>query len=47
MIGLAFLPPERSAPGSRFAIRLPSGAMVAAEVAAAPFYDPGNARQEL
>ena len=47
VIGLAFLPPERSALGSRFAIRMPSGAMVAAEVAAAPFYDPGNTRQEL
>ena len=47
VIGLAFLPPERSAPGSRFAIRLPTGEMVAGEVSSTPFYDPAGARQEL
>jgi sarcosine oxidase, subunit alpha len=46
-IGLAFLPPGRSTAGSAFEIRLPSGALIAAEVAATPFYDPGNQRQEL
>jgi sarcosine oxidase subunit alpha len=46
-IGLAFLPPGQSMVGSDFEIRLPSGALIAAEVAATPFYDPGNKRQEL
>ncbi|MBM3487875.1 MAG: FAD-dependent oxidoreductase [Alphaproteobacteria bacterium] len=46
IIGLAFVPPSRAAEGSPFAIRLPSGAMVGAEVAPTPFYDPGNTRQE-
>ena len=46
VIGLAFVPPGIAAPGSRFEIRRPDGATVAAEVARVPFYDPGNARQE-
>ena len=45
-IGLAFVPPAIAAPGSGFTIRRPDGAMVAAEVAQIPFYDPDNARQE-
>ena len=47
VIGLAYLPPARSAAGSAFEIRLPSGALIAAEVVSTPFYDPGNTRQEL
>ncbi len=46
VIGLAFVPPEDAAPGSRFEIRRPDGSMVAAEVAKIPFYDPDNARQD-
>jgi len=47
VIGLAFLPPARSTSGSAFDIRLPSGALVAAEVTATPFYDPEHKRQDL
>ena len=46
VIGLAFLPPDDAEPGTRFKIRRPNGAMVEAEVAKIPFYDPDNARQE-
>jgi sarcosine oxidase subunit alpha len=46
-IGLAYVPPAKAAPGSRFAIRIENGRMIEAEVAPTPFYDPDNARQEI
>ncbi len=47
VIGLAFVPPDASAPGTPLSIRMPGGEMVAAEAAATPFYDPSNERQAL
>jgi sarcosine oxidase subunit alpha len=47
VIGLAYLPADIVAPGSRFEIRVDHGQMVEAEVVATPFYDPENKRQEL
>jgi sarcosine oxidase subunit alpha len=47
VIGLAYLPPDLAAPGSRFAIRVDGGRMVAARTVPVPFYDPENKRQEL
>jgi sarcosine oxidase subunit alpha len=45
VIGLAFLPPDRTAPGTTFSIRIDSGALITGTVAATPFYDPENQRQ--
>ncbi|GGC86325.1 2Fe-2S iron-sulfur cluster-binding protein [Chelatococcus reniformis] len=47
VIGLAYVPPAKSAVGARFSIRIDKGAMVEAEVVPTPFYDPDNKRQEL
>jgi sarcosine oxidase subunit alpha len=47
IIGLAYVPPAKSAVGSRFSIRVDRGAMIDAEVVPTPFYDPDNKRQEL
>ena len=46
VIGLAYLPTEQSAVGSKFTIKV-DGKLIAAQVAAAPFYDPENKRQEM
>ncbi len=46
-IGLAFVPPSMTEPGTRFQIRVEGGVMADAEVVATPFYDPDNKRQEL
>jgi sarcosine oxidase subunit alpha len=45
VIGLAYLPPDRTAPGTSFSIRIDSGAVITATVVATPFYDPQNTRQ--
>jgi glycine cleavage system aminomethyltransferase T len=45
MIGLAFVAPDRVTPGTGFQIRVDSGELVPASVAALPFYDPENLRQ--
>ncbi|MHB8477084.1 MAG: 2Fe-2S iron-sulfur cluster-binding protein [Steroidobacteraceae bacterium] len=45
-IGLAMLEPALAQPGRGIHIRLDNGDLVAARVAAAPFYDPKNARQK-
>ena len=47
VVGLAYLPPGMSPPGSRFAIRIEKGRMIEAEVVPTPFYDPENKRQEI
>ena len=47
VVGLAFVPPEHAEPGERIDIRRANGETVAAEIAALPFYDPENARQEV
>ena len=47
MIGLAYLPADMTALGTRFAIRIDKGEMVEAEVVPTPFYDPENKRQEM
>ncbi len=47
VVGLAYVPADLAAPGSRFDIRVDGGVMVEAEVIATPFYDPENARQEM
>jgi sarcosine oxidase subunit alpha len=46
VIGLAYLPPERSAVGTAFTIRGDGGRLIAARVVPLPFYDPHNERQK-
>jgi sarcosine oxidase subunit alpha len=45
-IGLAMLSPELAQVGREIQIRVENGEMLAARVAAAPFYDPKNLRQK-
>jgi sarcosine oxidase subunit alpha len=45
-IGLAMLTPDLAQVGRDIRIRIDSGELVAARVAAAPFYDPKNLRQK-
>ena len=45
-IGLAFLPPDMTAPGTRFQVRVTDGSMVTAEVCETPFFDPKDSRQK-
>jgi len=47
VVGLAYVPPEKSTPGSTFSIRIDGGRMIRAEVIPTPFYDPDNKRQEM
>ena len=47
IVGLAYVHPEDAAAGSTFTVQLEDGGTVTPTVAALPFYDPGNARQEL
>ncbi len=46
-IGLAFVDPDRTEPGTPFTIKGPGGTPIEAEVCPAPFYDPDNERQQL
>jgi sarcosine oxidase subunit alpha len=46
IIGLAFVAPDRSQPGTQFQIRLDDGSLVTATVVETPFYDPQAERQE-
>jgi sarcosine oxidase subunit alpha len=46
VIGMAFVTPALSAVGTRLPLRLTSGKMVEAQVAALPFYDAAGARQK-
>lgn len=45
VIGLAFVAPDRSKPGTPFQIRLDDGTLVQATVVEIPFYDPQGKRQ--
>jgi sarcosine oxidase subunit alpha len=45
-LGMAFLRPDLAEPGRTVHIKLDNGKLVSAEVAALPFYDPDNRRQE-
>jgi sarcosine oxidase subunit alpha len=45
-VGLAYVSLEESEPGQSFTIKLPSGKALVANVAALPFYDADNARQQ-
>ena len=47
VIGLAYVAPDQAERGGRFEIKLDGRRRVEAEVAALPFYDPENRRQEL
>ena len=47
VIGLAYTARKASEPGASLPIRLDDGRTIAAEVAALPFYDPDNLRQEM
>ena len=47
IVGLAYVHPDDAEPGRRFTVKLEDGSTVTPTVAALPFYDPGNARQEL
>ena len=44
-IGMAYVAPHQSEPGSEFQIRVEGGKMVTAKVVELPFYDRNNARQ--
>jgi sarcosine oxidase subunit alpha len=46
-IGMAFVAPDRTEPGTPFTIKGPGGTRIEAEVCATPFYDPDNERQNL
>ncbi len=46
-IGLAYVRPEMASVGDQFEIKLSDGQRVTGEVAALPFYDPDNERQEM
>lgn len=46
-IGLAYVPPAQSEPGSEIVIKIDGSKRVTAQVAALPFYDPDNQRQQL
>lgn len=45
-IGLAFLPPDMTTPGTVFQVRVTDGSMVNAEVCETPFFDPEDLRQK-
>ncbi|MGQ0658521.1 MAG: aminomethyltransferase family protein, partial [Chromatiales bacterium] len=45
-VGLAYVAPDQTAPGTLFEIKLSNGAIVHGEVVTVPFYDPDNKRQE-
>jgi sarcosine oxidase subunit alpha len=45
-IGLAMLSPDLAVVGRAIRIRVDNGGLLAARVAAAPFYDPKNSRQK-
>lgn len=47
VVGLAYVAPDQTEPGTKFDIRIDNGQIVQGEVSALPFYDPDNARQEL
>jgi sarcosine oxidase subunit alpha len=47
VIGLAYVPAERSSIGQRFTIRIEKGRLIEAEIVPPPFYDPQNQRQAL
>lgn len=46
-LGLAFVEADMAAPGTPVEVRLDDGSTSAAEVAARPFYDPGDERQKV
>lgn len=46
VIGLAFVSPDRSQPGTQFQVRLDDGSLVTATIVETPFYDPKAERQE-
>jgi len=46
IVGLAFVHPEKTKPGTQLSIRTDQGKFVTATVAALPFYDPDNRRQK-
>ncbi|HEY9194456.1 MAG TPA: glycine cleavage T C-terminal barrel domain-containing protein, partial [Methyloversatilis sp.] len=45
-IGLAFVLPSMTEPGTPISIRVTDGAMVQAEICATPFFDPDDLRQK-
>ena len=47
VVGLAFIDPALSQPGTRFSIRVDGGTLVTAQVVRTPFYDPEGQRQKL
>jgi sarcosine oxidase subunit alpha len=47
VIGLAYVHPDDAQPDSEVTIRTANGVCVQAPIATLPFYDPGNARQQL
>jgi sarcosine oxidase subunit alpha len=47
IVGMAYVHPDQARPGCRFQIKLGDGRLLPATVTPMPFYDPGNARQEL
>lgn len=46
-VGLAYVAPDQTEPGTRFDIKLGNGTTIQGEVVPVPFYDPENKRQEM
>jgi sarcosine oxidase, subunit alpha len=46
-IGMAYVSPEKTKPGSTFNIRIEGGQMITATVVETPFYDPKGERQKV
>jgi sarcosine oxidase subunit alpha len=47
VIGLAYVPPALSEPGSKINIKVDGGRIITATMATTPFYDPDNERQKM
>ena len=46
-VAMGFVTPQLAKPGTRVDVQVTDGTRIAAEVTELPFYDPGNARQEM
>jgi sarcosine oxidase subunit alpha len=47
IIGLAYVAPDQTEPGTRFSIKVDRGRIVQGEVVKLPFYDPDGTRQDM
>jgi sarcosine oxidase subunit alpha len=47
VVGLAYVAPDQTKPGSSFDIKVAGGRLIQGKVTPIPFYDPENKRQEM